>query len=128
MCKNISSYDHAICSCHKSIHKCKGKIPMGADSLQRTWSPLHPPMLQSIVSSRAGQAAPPNCGCWTTSLVRVFLPPLQVALQSLQSVQPPTSQSTRQNTFNALPPTVYQNLVKMVIMIMMNICLYIRIF
>ena len=84
-------------------------------------------MLQSMVSSRvAGQAAPPNCGCWTMSLARVFLPPPQDALQSLVSLQPPTSQSTRQNTFNVLPPTMYQNLVKMVIM--MDVCQYIRIF
>ena len=88
--------------------------------------PLHPPTLQSIVSSRAGQAAPPNCGCWTTSLARVFLPPLQGALHSLVSLQSLTSQSTRQNTFNVLPPTVYQNLVIMVIT--MDVCLNIRIF
>ena len=54
----------------------------------------HLPVLQAIVSSRSGQAAPPFSGSWTTSLTLVLVPLLQVALHSPQAVQSLTLQST----------------------------------
>ena len=51
-------------------------------------------MLQAILSSRSGQESPPFCDSLMTSRTRVLVPPLQVALHSLQAFQSPTLQST----------------------------------
>ena len=56
--------------------------------------PGHPPLLQTIVSSRAGHIAPPFFGSSMTSRALVLVPPLQVALHSPHRFQSPTLQST----------------------------------
>ena len=57
--------------------------------------PGHPSVLQVIVSSRSGHEAPPFSCSLTTSRDLILIPPLQVALQSPQAFQSPTSQSTK---------------------------------
>ena len=43
--------------------------------------------MHAWVSVSAGQAMPPFCGCWMTVRVRVWVPPPQVLLHVLQSLQ-----------------------------------------
>ena len=57
--------------------------------------PGHPPLLQTIVSSRAGHKAPPFSGFTLTSRSLILVPPLQVALHLPHGFQSPTLQSTR---------------------------------
>ena len=56
--------------------------------------PGHPPLLQTIVSSRAGHKAPPFSGFTLTSRSLILVPPLQVALHLPHGFQSPTLQST----------------------------------
>lgn len=63
-------------------------------------------MLQSSNSNSVGHAVPLFIGDWTTSRLRVRVPPLHSALQSLQASHSPTSQSrTEKNDINDIMKT-----------------------